>query len=342
MSTKEIHYTICPVANASYIAANRGFLQDGLEKIGYTPIKLQTLSADKWGAHFNYQNDRLFREGGNTPPIWAKSKGAGVVLIGLNLIYGEQAILVRADSDIQTIAQLKGRRIGIPHRVNAIIDHQRTSVIQGFENVLKANGIRNEEVEWVTLTSEERPFSSGNPNWKFSQGPDFEALDVGEVDAAFVKLSASERLLDTGKYRRIFHIIKDQDQVLPVNNEYPNVLTVSTRLAEEEPEVVVEYVKQTILAARWAAQNQAETEALLAEQTLGTVEQYRRAYPTDFYKHLEPNFSEEGLKALDIRAKFLYDHGFLESKVDVYEWADRSFLEKALHQIQKESDINLL
>ena len=30
--SKDIYYTICPVGNASYLAANNGFLKDGLKK----------------------------------------------------------------------------------------------------------------------------------------------------------------------------------------------------------------------------------------------------------------------------------------------------------------------
>ncbi len=334
---KEFNYTICPVANASYIAANHGFLKERLEKIGYTPIKLQTLEKEHWVEHFTYTNDRLFREGGNTPPIWAKSRGAEPVLIGLNLIPGQQAILVRKDSDIQTVADLKGKKVGVPDRINVTIDHQKSATLEGFENALKSAGLKNDDVEWVFVKDETPDYPSSTPNWTFKTGLDFEALDEGKVDAVFIKLSASERVLESGKYRKIINIVADQNTVDPVNNEWPNVLTVSRKLAEEEPEVVVEYLKATILAARWAIDHKDEAEQLLAEQTHGTVEQYRRAYPEDFYKHLEPNFSEEGLKSLQTRAQFLYDHGFTDKVVDVYSWADKSFLERALKELGEEA-----
>ena len=333
---KEFNYTICPVANASYIAANHGFLKKRLEKKGYTPIKLQTLEKEHWKEHFTYENDHLFREGGNTPPLWAKSRGAEPVLIGINLIPGQQAILVRKDSDIQGINDLKGRKIGIPDRINVTIDHQKTATIEGFENALKSAGLNKEDVEWVYIQDETPDYPSGAPNWTFKTGLDFEALDEGKVDAVFIKLSASERVLESGKYRKIFNIITDQNSVDPVNNEWPNVLTVSRKFAEENPDAVVEYLKAAVEAARWAKEHKDEAEELLAEQTHGTVEQYRRAYPADFYTKLEPNFSEEGLKSLQTRAQFLYDHGFTDSVVDVYSWADKSFLERALKELEEE------
>lgn len=332
---KEIYYTICPVANATYIAANHGFLKEGLDKIGYQPIQLQTLSKDKWPAHFTYENDRLFREGGNTPPLWAKSRGTGVVLIGLNIIEEKQSILVRADSDIERVEQLKGKKLAIPVHTGVHIDFHKATAQQGFEIALEANGISKDEVDFVEVV---------NPHGFTSEGKgggfgtlslaETDALDAGEVDAIFDKLPRVEQLLATGKYRKIYDVAEDQNHLLPVNNEYPNVLTVSQRLAEEEPDVVVAFLKQTILAARWATEHQNEAEKLLAEQTHGSVGEYQKSYAKDFYKRLEPNFSELGLKALENRARFLYDHGYLEAKVDVYEWANQKFLKQALRELE--------
>ncbi len=333
---KEINYTICPVGNASYIAANTSILKDELSKIGYDPIKLQTLDVSHWKEHFTYENDRLFREGGNTPPIWSKSYGRQPVLIGLNLIPSEQAILVRKDSDINTVADLKGKKLAVPDRVNVTIDHQKSSTLEGYETALASEGLTKDDVELVFIRDEE-PDYKGGQRWHFKKGLDVEALDEGKVDAIFIKNSAPEVLLDTGNYKRVINITRDQDKVAPINNEYPNVLTVSKKLADEEPEVVVAFLKAAIKAARWAAVHKEEAEALLAEQTFGNVDQYRRAFPADFYKHLEPNFAEEGLDALQVRAQFLYDNGFAKEVVNVREWADKSFLERALKELEEEA-----
>ena len=49
---------------------------------------------------------------GDTPPIFAQAANANVVYIAGSAITNGQGILVPANSSIQTIADLKGKRIG--------------------------------------------------------------------------------------------------------------------------------------------------------------------------------------------------------------------------------------
>ena len=49
---------------------------------------------------------------GDTPPIFAQAAGAAVVYIAGQPITNGQGILVKTDSDIRTVADLKGKRIG--------------------------------------------------------------------------------------------------------------------------------------------------------------------------------------------------------------------------------------
>ncbi len=338
---REIYYTICPVGNASYIAASKGFLQEGLSRQGVNPIRLQSLSQDKWADHFHYKNDRLFREGGNTPPLWAKSNGTDVLLIGLNLLEQRQVVLAKSNSAITNADQIRGARIAIPAHPNALIDFHKSTAEQAFELLLAARGISKEEVTFVEVVDQDDYAISGRAKEKRSDGGSVEldALDAGEVDVIFVKLSLIQKYLDTGKYKVVFDLAANREQLSPVNNEYPNTLTVSKKLAVEEPEVVVEFVKQTILAAEWAAKNRIETEKLLAEQTYGDLWQYQNSFDKYFYQHLTPNLSQVSLLALESRAKFLYDNGYLGTPVDVFEWADSYFLNTAIKEIESERNI---
>jgi 2'-hydroxybiphenyl-2-sulfinate desulfinase len=345
---REIHYTICPVGNSSFIAAKKGWLREGLSGLGVTPVLLQTLPREHWKAHFDYQDEILFREGGNTPPLWAKSNGAKVVLIGLALLKQKQGILVRVDSPFERLEQLRGRRIAIPAHPNALIDFHKASAEQGFRLALGARGVEISETSSVVVNGES-DFLSGALAGKevnYPDGPwaakragsaeEVQALDNGEVDAVYVKLSKLQGLLDTGKYRLLFDVAADPAQLLPINNEYPNTLTVSEYLAEEHPEVVVAYVKQLLRAALWAKTHRAEAVEILAEQTLGTVAQFIGSNAPDFHRHITPNLSDKSFEALEGRKKFLYDHGYLKEDFALDKWADGRFLKAAWKEINEE------
>lgn len=137
MSIQEFRYTICPVGNSSFLSANREeFLQAAFEKRGVKPTLLQSLPRDQWHVHFDYQDPALFREGGNIPPIWAKSNDADVVLIGLAFLPHRTFLLVRNDSNVDSVEQLRGLRLGVPVNADAIIDFYRATVEHGFETAL--------------------------------------------------------------------------------------------------------------------------------------------------------------------------------------------------------------
>jgi 2'-hydroxybiphenyl-2-sulfinate desulfinase len=331
---KEIHYTICPVGNSSYIAAKKGWLKDGLEPLGVKPVVLQSLPQEHWKAHFDYKDDALFREGGNIPPLWARSNGAEVTLIGLAILKQKQFILTRADSPIEAIEQLRGRKIAIPAHPDALIDFHKASAEHGFLLALNARGVSWSEVEPVILNSKGdfltgKRFVSDTP-----EADEVAALDRGEVDAIYVKLSRLHGLLNTGRYKVLFEISADPSVLLPLNNEYPNTLTVSRRLADENPEVVVTYVKQLLLASRWAETHRAEAVEILAEQTLGSVGDFIGSNFADFHKNITPNLSDESLEALEGQKKFLYDRGYLKENFALDKWADDSFLKAAWREIK--------
>ena len=337
MPIKEIHYTICPVGNASFIAAKKNYLQNGLGKLGVTPVLLQTLEPEIIKTHFTYQNDILFREGGNIPPMWAKSNDAEVALIGLAVLAQKQYILVRADSDIDTVEQLRKRKIGIPVHPNAVIDFHKASAEHGFQIALSARGVSEKEVEVVALHDDGDFVPRAGWGKNRNRVLEVEALDSGKVDAIFIKLTHSHVLLDTGKYKVIFEIHAKPDLLAPINNEQPNALTVSRRLAEEHPEVVVEYIKQVILAAQWAKTNYAEVLNLFAEQTFGTPGQVASAYLPGFHKVLTPNLSEESLTLLEGQKRFLFDRGYLKKDFPLEKWADDRFLKAALAEINADT-----
>ncbi|MDR2617822.1 MAG: hypothetical protein LBC62_03020 [Treponema sp.] len=337
----EIHYTICPVGNASYIAAHKGWLEEGLAPLGVKPVLLQTLPQERWKAHFDQSDTVLFREGGNIPPIWAKSRGAGVVLIGTALLAQKQYILVRADSPIDSIDELIRYRLCIPVRSGALIDFHRASAEHGFALALASRGFSLSQAKLVQLVSEgdfhsKKFYDEKNTNSPGFVSPEFDALDRGEVDAVYVKLALIQKALETGKYRVLFDLTANTKQLSPINNEYPEAFTVSRQLAEERPDIVTAYVKQVVRAALWAKSNYAEALKWLADQNRATTVQAAGSYGFDFHKHLDLDLSDASLGILEGQKRFLFDRGYLEKDFDLAAWADDRFLKAAAAELAAE------
>jgi 2'-hydroxybiphenyl-2-sulfinate desulfinase len=327
MSVKEFRYTICPVGNASFISAGRPeFLRTAFRRRGVNPVLLQSLPTDRWHVHYDYQDSALFREGGNIPPIWAKSNGAGVVLLGAAFLQTKQYVFARIDSEIDSIEDLRGKRLAVPVRPDAVIDFYSAAVRRGFEIALAARGVAVGEVEFTPIHSE---------NIRNTLGiVDVDALDRGYVDAVYARYIFAQRLIASGKYKIVYEVTKHPDFLWPLNNEHPNVLTVSKNLADEAPEIVVEYVKQVILAARWAKTHLPEVTTLFAKQLDGSPGEVLSTLPPGFHKDLEPNLSDKALSALESQKRFLYDRGVISHDFDIEKWKDMSFLRAALSDIE--------
>jgi 2'-hydroxybiphenyl-2-sulfinate desulfinase len=330
MSVQEFRYTICPVGNAGFIAANRDeFVKKAYEKREITPIRLQTLPQDRWHVHFDYQDDALFREGGNTPPIWAKSTGAEPVLIGIAFLYVRHYVLVRIDSDIGRAEDLRGKKLGVPVRPGPIVDWYSAAVLRGYETALNARGVAPGEVQYIELPAGQSHSDFGTI--------ESDALDAGTVDAIFARFVFAQRLLATGKYRAVYETSADPEYLWPVNNEHPNILTVSRGLAESAPEVVVEWVKQTIKAARWAKNHYAETVELFSRQLGGTPGEVIAALRPGFNYTLEPSLSAKGLVAIESQKRFLFDHRVISRDFDIETWKNDYFLNTALQELEAEA-----
>jgi 2'-hydroxybiphenyl-2-sulfinate desulfinase len=324
---KEFRYTICPVGNASFISANKdGFLHCAFEKLCVKPVLLQNLPETEHGAHYTHSDPALFREGGNIPPIWATSNGAGVVLLGLAFLRLHQYVFVRADSHIATPEDLRGARLGIPFHPDSLIDFFKATVLRGFHTMLKDISMHSHDVEFVPIEARGEKNQIGRA--------EIEALDNGKTDAVFMLYAYASRMIASGKYRAICDLATHPASAPPLNNEYPNVLTVSRQLADSAPGIVVEYIKQTILAARWARDNPDETAKLFARQLRSTPEEAYAAFLPGFHEYLEPCVSEQGMSALENQKCFLLEHGFIKHDFDVWKWLDDSFLKAALSSIE--------
>jgi ABC-type nitrate/sulfonate/bicarbonate transport system substrate-binding protein len=326
-------YTRCPIPGASALAAQLGWID---EEFARDSIHIASLreSPDRavWESHFDHRQANSFRQGGNIPPIWTRSNGRDVRLIGLHWVDHVQAILVRSDSDISSILDLRGRRFGLPRRRKDQIDFWAALSLRTFLTALSLHGMSDKDVEIVELPFDE-PYldklsvSHTGSLWASSQRyalqqPEALALARGDVDAIYSNAFRAFELQGLLGAKVIFDVGAHPDRSVRITNMNPTAFTASGRLCEERPDLVGRFLAQAIRAGEWAKSHRAETITMVARDVAAAEELVAPAFAPDFHEQLVPELSEEGIRMIESQKEFLLKHGFIEHDFDVRAWMD--------------------
>ncbi|WP_444659563.1 ABC transporter substrate-binding protein [Caproiciproducens sp. R2] len=342
---REVFYTICPLIVASHIAVEKGWLAEELEKAGAAPRFLREQPKSEWLAHFTSIHPNLFRDGGCIPPLWARSLSPVNKLIATTSFSrsGGQ-LVVRARDGIHTIADLRGKRIGLSLREKPDrVDFARATAHRAILLALRLGGLREDEVTLVDLPESEG--KAGDPSWEKlepAKNPvalwgggklraqvwrDGQSLLDGRVDAVYARPGQSKPLEEKGLVTVIHRIADHPDWTLQVANT-PTVVTVSTEVAEKYPEIPIAWLRASVKAGKWIRDNTREAAEtffeVTGESSLENIVQKLKEY--DFV----PNLSPKRLAALEIQKEFLWKHGYIEKDFSLEEWIDDRFLRQAL------------
>jgi ABC-type nitrate/sulfonate/bicarbonate transport system substrate-binding protein len=345
----ELWYTRCPVPTASSIAISQNWLD---EEFASDAIAVASLRASADSAvresHFNHTQADSFRQGGNIPPIWTRSRGSDVRLIGLSWAEQYQAIVALPDSGIAGPEDLRGRRLGLTRRVNDQIDFFHATALRGYDATLRHAGLSLDDVTLVDIPVQERYLATsggeahsgslfGASTNRRLQAAEIVALIRGEIDALYVAGGRGPDLEAFLGVKRVFDIQGQDDPELKINNITPATLTVSGTLLDDRPDLVARYVASTLRAARWAGENAAETRRIIAHE-VGIAEDFvLPGYPGEIHARLEPTLDEPLVAAIESQVAFLLAHGYIESSFDVREWIDEGPLAAAHKLIADEA-----
>jgi ABC-type nitrate/sulfonate/bicarbonate transport system substrate-binding protein len=319
------------VPTASGIAINNGWIDAEFAPDGITVSSLRA-SPDRAvrESHFDHRQLNSFRQGGNAPPIWSRSQGQDVVVVGLTWLPQYQSILALPGSGITNVAGLKGKRLALPRRVNEKIDFWRASALQGYLQALAAEGLTADDVTFVDLPIE-APYignvSASHAGTLFdarqfasSVRAETFALIRGEVDALYNYGAAGPALQEYLGATVVADINHHPDQKVAINNGTPNVLSVSGELVRQHPDIVARYLAQVLRAAQWAKTHRQEAASIIAREVSVVDEWVPEAFDETVYDNLEPSLRPDLVEALGVRKDFLLKHGFIQTDFSISDW----------------------
>jgi ABC-type nitrate/sulfonate/bicarbonate transport system substrate-binding protein len=334
--TQSVWYTRCPAPTPLSIAYQLGWVEQRFSEAGVTVRSIRD-SKDPAvrESHFTHALDFSFRQGGNIPPLWARSGGRETRVVGITTTDEFQAIIALPGSNITKGADLKGRRIGVPRKPGERIDFQRATALKGIVSALSLADLTHKDVDLVYLDSSEASLAQvGNAAFlglkrRYPYGDEVLALARGDIDAFFVK--GAEGLVLANQIGAVivsefgFH----PDPRIRVNNGTPRPLTVDARFLDEHPELVAILVGTVSRVAAWAEAHPHEAVRLIANEIGVGEDAVWAANGPDIHRHLGLGIDDDQLVAFDHFKQFLLEWGFIPADFDIWSWADHGPLEAA-------------
>jgi ABC-type nitrate/sulfonate/bicarbonate transport system substrate-binding protein len=333
----ELWYSRCGAATASAIAIRKNWLQAEFNGRGTVLHSLRD-SDDRaiLDSHYNHALSGLFREGGNIPPIWARSGGQETVTVGITWLDEYQGILARASSGIREVRDLIGKRLALPLHKN-LIDFQRGAAHHGFVTALGLVGASAKDATFVDI-----PIAPSNlrPNDAARQErpiPEVEALRAGEVDAIFLRFARGVRTAQDPLFHQVININELSDPLLRVNNGTPRPVTVDRRFLDRHPELVARYLAVLLRTAKWAEEHPRDVlDLLVSEGGARTADEVVASHGPNVHRSFTPKLTDDYVRGLEVQKDFLRDYGYLKGDFNVRSWIVREPLAEAEKLVARE------
>lgn len=246
---------------------------------------------------------------GTDPALRTAAAGADIKLIALSSFgnpFSASSIIVRSDSAIKSVKDLKGKKVAY---LKGTMRHATIA------RALKSEGLSLKDIESLNLD-----FAASGP-----------ALIRGDVDALVESESKTFPLVSKGE-ARILWSGKDH----PEFQSPPSPINVRGDFAKKHPEIVKRLLKIDLKTSQWADEHFDETMKIYAKAKKENETATRAAYPNNKTVYNDPRITDIAIQALKDEEEFMKENNLLEGKVDYNSWIDKSFLEAAIAEINKE------
>ncbi|MDU4960462.1 MAG: ABC transporter substrate-binding protein [Sporomusaceae bacterium] len=213
---------------------------------------------------------------------------------------GCDKVLAPKGSGINTLADLKGKRIGVPSMSSSPIIFAKRALADAGVGVSQ----QKQEVEFVVFSNSELPL----------------ALQKGAIDA----IAANDPVAYLAAKEYNLNTIADSALTAPYKDQYCCSAYVRDTLAKDKPEIAAKYTRAMQKASAWIQSNQDEAAKIQVEKKWVAGDAVTNAQVLKTYNYIP---SVKGAyDAFGVTAKQLQDVGMLDKSVDVEALHKKSFV----------------
>ncbi len=307
MISKDLQSMALDIPSAIDLAYELGELPFDLRRMGIPVIR----ETGAGGSRLKQGDEYELRLEESTEFLRRFASGADIRIIGLVLQDRRNVLLVRSESPWRTVADLRGRTLGVARNNDPLAYLRRQEV----ERLVGREGIMNGAPQWVELSAE-------HATDRMQAGRlELRALLRKEADAVYVEggLSAeAQRLLGV----REVEGFRSYTPVLAV-------LTASPGWIHEQPAEVGRLLAHIYLASDWALVNRSKTDRLVAKQ-LGLPEHALASVFSDYlHQQLGAEITDEKWDRLLHVQKELNERGWLQGTFALEDALDHAVMKEA-------------
>lgn len=237
-----------------------------------------------------------FGSAGDQPALQGKANNIDIKVIGISSIEtfnpGTEyaGIIVPEGSDIHSIKDLKGKKVGVS---------VGTFFHKHLLHLLKDHGLSTNDIKLVNMDS---------PNMKVS-------IETKTIDAALLP----EPFLSSLELEKKGHRIKTDTDIKP----FYNVIMVRNEFAQQYPDIVKRVLKVYAKTIQWVAENPQETNEILSKETGVSLELVQKATIPNKY---DLRITDDVIQSIEETQTFLKGNGILKRDVDLKDLIDISYL----------------
>lgn len=282
-----------PLYSPIFVAKQKHWLEEELAKEGVSVQWSSFVSGPPENESF-FAGQQDIGVIGDTPAINAKSAGLGTRIVGISATGPKAlALIARKDSKIQSVADLKGRKVAVTKGSYA---HHLLYLL------LKNAGLKPEDIKLIHLPPADL----------------VTAFNAGDVDAAASWEPFLSRIEANGAYR-----VADGTGI----KQGALVIFAVEKFAKENPELVVALLKAYQRGYEFIKANPKEAAILIApEVKLDADLLQQKIFPVLNY---DPVIRLEHHTELKATETFLRENGLSKGPVDIDAFFDDSYLAKA-------------